>query len=77
MRGGTDGSALSEKVRAASARALSVFRSAAERSFLRRPCRNHSICRPAENMPPERAREAGSVGGQMVKKMIESYEKNL
>lgn len=23
------------------------------------------------------AREAGSVGGQMVKKMIESYEKNL
>ena len=23
------------------------------------------------------SREAGSVGGQMVKKMIESYEKNL
>ena len=25
----------------------------------------------------EGSREAGSVGGQMVKKMIESYEKNL
>ena len=30
-----------------------------------------------ENNGDLTSREAGSVGGQMVKKMIESYEKNL
>ena len=52
------------------------------------PVKNHSFC--GEYTPREvgvnlkqgyngdlTSREAGSVGGQMVKKMIESYEKSL
>jgi len=30
-----------------------------------------------ENFTPRGAKENGSVGGQMVKKMVEAYEKNL